>query len=191
MADVISRLDRFLRQTPQVGREVYIAKGAIVTGAVKLGDHSSIWFNAVLRGDIERIEVGHHTNIQDNAVIHVADDLPCLIGDYVTVGHSANVHACTVGPRTLIGMGAIVLDGAVVEEECIIGAHALVPPGKRIPAGSMVVGIPGKVSRALSPEERTGLRVWADKYVANAAYCLKHGINLGGVLPSNAGSSSV
>lgn len=185
MADVISRLDRFLRQTPQVGHEVYIAKGAIVTGTVKLGDHSSIWFNAVLRGDIERIEVGHHTNIQDNAVIHVADDLPCLIGDYVTVGHSANVHACTVGPRTLIGMGAIVLDGAVVEQECIIGAHALVPPGKRIPAGSMVVGIPGKVSRALSPEERAGLRVWADKYVANAAYCLKHGINLGAVLAPN------
>lgn len=176
MSDVTARLDRFLRQQPTCGREVYIARGAIVIGAVTLGDHSSVWYNAVLRGDIERIVVGHHTNIQDNAVIHLADDLPCLIGDYVTVGHGAIVHACKVGNECLIGMGATVLDGAVIGDQCLIGANSLVPPGKHIPAGSLVMGMPGKVVKALTPEERAHLKDWAQKYVDNSAYCLKNGI---------------
>lgn len=184
MSDVIHRLESFLRRAPRLGTGVYIAKGGVVVGDVTLGDHSSVWYNAVLRGDIERIVVGHHSNIQDNAVLHLADDLPCLIGDYVTVGHSAVVHACTVGNECLIGMGATLLDGAVIGDQCIIGAHALVPPGKRIPPGSMVMGVPGKVIRELTPEERAGLRHWAEKYVHNAAYCLSHGINVGAPLPS-------
>ncbi len=184
MTDVRSRLDRFLRCSPRVGKGVYIARGAVVLGDVTLGEASSVWYNAVLRGDIERIVVGRGSNIQDNAVVHLADDLPCLIGDYVTVGHSAIVHACTIGDECLIGMGATVLDGAVIGEQCIIGAQSLVPPGKHIPPGSVVMGVPGKIVKQLSAEERAGLRTWADKYVANAAYCLEHQIGLGAPLAS-------
>jgi carbonic anhydrase/acetyltransferase-like protein (isoleucine patch superfamily) len=179
MSDVTSRLEKFLRQKPRLGQGVYIAQGAVVFGDVTLGDYSSVWYNAVLRGDIERIVVGHHTNIQDNAVVHLADDMPCILGDYVTVGHSAVVHACTVGNECLIGIGATVLDGAVIGDQCLIAAGSVVPPGKKIAPGSMVVGVPGKVVRELSMEERAGLRVWADKYVANAEYCLRNQIHLG------------
>ena len=174
------RLNTFLRRTPRLGPGVYIARGAVVIGDVSLGDHSSVWYNAVLRGDINRIEVGQHTNIQDNAVIHLADDFPCIIGNYVTVGHSAIVHACTVGDETLVGMGATILDGARIGQHCIIGANALVTQGTEIPDGSLVLGSPGRVMRSLSTEERATLKSWADKYVENAAYCLKNGINLGG-----------
>jgi len=153
---------------------VYIACGAVVIGDVTLGDHSSVWYNAVLRGDINRIEVGHHTNIQDNAVLHLADDYPCVVGNYVTIGHSAIVHACTVGNEVLIGMGAMILDGAVIGDQCLIGAGALVTMGTEIPPGSMVMGSPAKVIRALEPQERAQLKSWAVKYVENAAYCLKH-----------------
>ncbi len=111
-------------------------------GDVTLGDHVSVWYNAVLRGDINRIVVGHHTNIQDNAVLHLADDLPCIVGDYVTIGHSAVVHACTVRDECLIGMGAVVLDGAVIGRQCLIGARALVTQGCQIPEGSLVLGAP-------------------------------------------------
>ncbi|MBI1839497.1 MAG: gamma carbonic anhydrase family protein [Verrucomicrobia bacterium] len=176
MKTVADRLDQFLRQTPALGKDVFVARGAVVIGAVTLGDGASVWYNAVLRGDIERIVVGRGTNIQDNAVVHLADDLPCVIGDHVTVGHSAIVHACAIGNECLIGMGATVLDGAVIGDQCVIGAQSLVPPGKNIPAGSLVMGVPGKIVRQLSDEERQGLRAWAEKYVQNAAYCLKHRI---------------
>lgn len=178
MSSEVRQLETFLRKKPVLGAGVYIARGAVVLGDVTLGDYSSVWYNAVVRGDINRIVIGHHTNIQDNAVLHLADDHPCLVGDYVTVGHSAIVHACTVGNEVLVGMGATILDGAVIGDQSIVGANALVPQGKIIPPGSLVVGSPAKVSRALAPPEREELRVWAEKYVANAAYCLKHGINV-------------
>jgi carbonic anhydrase/acetyltransferase-like protein (isoleucine patch superfamily) len=181
MGDLDKQLDTFLRAKPKLGSGVYIAKTAIVVGDVRMGDHSSVLYHAVVRGDINYIEVGHHTNVQDNAVLHLADDFPCILGNYVTVGHSAIVHACTIGNEVLIGMGAIVLDGAVVGDQCLIGAGALVVGGMQIPAGSMVLGSPAKVVRALTAEERAGLKNWADKYVDNGAYCLKHGINVGGV----------
>jgi carbonic anhydrase/acetyltransferase-like protein (isoleucine patch superfamily) len=176
------QLDTFLRKPPVLGAGVYIARGAVVLGDVTLGDHSSVWYNAVVRGDINRIVLGHHTNIQDNAVIHLADDFPCLIGDWVTVGHSAIVHACTVGDETLVGMGAVLLDGAVIGRQCLIGAKAVVTPGSRIPDGSMVLGTPGKIVRVLTEQERGNLKLWAEKYVHNAAYCLAHGINVSGPL---------
>ena len=179
MSDLRAQLDQFLGQTPKLGHGVYLAQTAVVVGDVTLGDHSSIWYHAVLRGDINRIVVGHHSNIQDNAVLHLADDYPCLVGNYVTIGHSAIVHACTIGDECLIGMGAVVLDGAVVGEQSLIGAKALVTQRMKIPPGSLVMGAPAKVVRALTPEERAGLKHWADKYVANAAYCLEHGINVG------------
>jgi carbonic anhydrase/acetyltransferase-like protein (isoleucine patch superfamily) len=153
-------------------------------GDVTIGDHSSVWYNAVLRGDINFIRIGHHSNIQDNSVVHLADDYPAIIGNYVTVGHSAIIHACVVGDESLIGMGATILDGAEIGEQCLIGAHSLVTPGTVIPAGSLVLGSPAVVKRALSPRERANLKGWADKYVANGAYCRKHGINVGRPLPS-------
>jgi carbonic anhydrase/acetyltransferase-like protein (isoleucine patch superfamily) len=173
------QLGQFLRRQPTLGRGVYIAQGAVVLGDVTLGDHASVWYNAVLRGDINRIVVGHHSNVQDNAVLHLADDFPCVLGNWVTVGHGAIVHACTVEDEVLIGMGATILDGAVIGAQSIIGANALVTQGTQIPPGSMVLGAPAKVIRQLTPEQRVGLRVWAEKYVGNAAYCLRHGINIG------------
>lgn len=174
-----NQLDTFLAKRPALGRGVYIAKGAVVLGDVTIGDHSSVWYNAVVRGDINRIVIGHHTNVQDNAVVHLADDYACLIGNHVTVGHSAIVHACTVGDECLIGMGAVILDGAVVGEQCLIGAKALVTQRMQVPPGSLVMGSPARIVRALTPEERSGLKGWADKYVTNAAYCLEKKINVG------------
>jgi len=183
MDSLVRQLDRFLRKLPTIGREVYIARTAVVVGDVTLGDHSSVWYQATLRGDINRIVVGHHSNIQDNAVLHLADEYGCLIGNWVTVGHSAIVHACTIGDESLVGMGATILDGAVVGNQCLIAAGAVVTPGTQIPDGSMVVGMPAKVLRSLKPEERAKLKGWAEKYVENAAYCLQHGINAGGPMP--------
>src|SRR6266487_6901799 len=153
MADVVEQLETFLRKKPTIGPNVYIAQGAVLVGDVTIGDYSSVWHNAVLRGDINRIVIGHHTNIQDNAVVHLADEYPCLVGNWVTVGHSAVVHACTVGDESLIGIGAVVLDGAVIGRQCVIGAKALITPGTEIPDGSMVFGAPGRVVRALSKDE--------------------------------------
>jgi carbonic anhydrase/acetyltransferase-like protein (isoleucine patch superfamily) len=186
MQSVPDQLETFLRKQPQLGKGVYIATGAIVVGDVTLGDCSSVWYNAVLRGDINQIVVGRYTNIQDCAVLHLADDFPCRVGNYVTIGHSAIVHACTVGDEALIGMGAVILDGAVIGEQCLIGAKALVVQGARIPAGSLALGVPAKVVRELSPSERVALRVSAERYAENAAYCLRHGINHSAPLPSGA-----
>ena len=175
-----AQLDKFLGKKPRLGKGVYIAKTATVIGDVTLGAHSSVWYGAVLRGDINRIAIGHHSNIQDNAVLHLADDFPCLVGNWVTVGHSAIVHACKVGDEVLVGMGAIILDGAVIGKQSLIGAGALVTQGVKIPPGSLVLGSPAKVVRKLTPKERAGLKWWAEKYVANTAYCLKHNIGVGG-----------
>jgi carbonic anhydrase/acetyltransferase-like protein (isoleucine patch superfamily) len=176
------QFDRFLRKKPKLGRGVYIAKTAVVIGDVTIGAHSSVWYGAVLRGDINRIVVGHHTNIQDNAVLHLTDDFPCVLGNWVTVGHSAIVHACQVGDEVLVGMGAVILDGAVIGKQSIVGARSLVKQGMKIPPGSLVVGAPARVVRKLTKKERAKLKWWAQKYVDNTAYCLKHGINVGGPL---------
>lgn len=178
MPDYDAQLDKFLRRKPVLGNGVYIANTATVVGDVTLGEHSSVWYGAVLRGDINRIVVGHHTNIQDNAVLHLADDFPCIVGNHVTIGHSAIVHACTVGDDVLIGMGAVILDGAEIGAQSLIGAKALVKQGMKIPPGSLVVGMPARVVRALTDDEKKALRASAEKYAANAAYCLKNKINV-------------
>jgi carbonic anhydrase/acetyltransferase-like protein (isoleucine patch superfamily) len=175
---LLKQFQTFLHKKPTIGQNVYIAKGAVVFGDVTLGDHSSIWYNAVARGDINRVVVGHHTNIQDNSVLHLADDYPCIVGNYVTVGHSAIVHACTIGDEVLVGMGATILDGATIGEQCLIGANALVTPGSKIPPGSLVLGSPAKVLRKLTSKERAKLKTWAEKYVRYATYCLEHNINV-------------
>ncbi len=178
------QLDEFLRSQPALHRGVYVAAGAVVLGAVTIGEFSSIWPNAVLRGDINRIVLGHHTNVQDNSVLHVADQQTCTLGNYVTAGHGVILHACTVGDEVLVGMGSVVLDGAVIGEQSIIGARALVPQGMRIPPGSLVMGVPGRLVRELSPQERAGIKGLAEKYVELAAYYLKHRINVSPVLTS-------
>jgi gamma-carbonic anhydrase len=185
MPDLELQFSAHLRKSPNLGANVYIAKGAVVLGDVTLGDGVSVWYNAVLRGDINRIVVGAGTNIQDTAVLHLADDHPCVLGNYVTVGHGAMVHACTVGNEVLLGMRSIVLDGAEIGDHCIIGAGALVPQGLRVPPGSLVLGSPGRIARALTPEERSGIKGLAEKYIQAAAYCLKHGINVSAPLPSS------
>jgi gamma-carbonic anhydrase len=177
VADVAKQLETFLARKPTLGQGVYIARGAVVIGDVTLGDYSSAWYNAVLRGDINRILVGHHTNIQDNAVLHVADDFPCVVGNYVTVGHAAILHACTIADEVLVGMGTTILDGAVVGESSLIGANALVTQRTQIPPGSLVLGSPARVVRDLTAEERRELRMSADKYAENAGYCLRQHIN--------------
>src|SRR5437762_3968714 len=121
MTDVVRQLEAFLQRKPAIGQGVYLAQGAVIVGDVAIGDHSSVWFNAVARGDINRIVVGHHTNIQDNSVLHLADDYPCVVGNYVTVGHSAIIHACTIGNEVLVGMGTTILDGATIGDQCLIG----------------------------------------------------------------------
>ena len=179
MNELAPQLDKFLRRQPRLGKGAFIARTAVVIGDVTLGAYSSVWYSAVLRGDINRIVVGHHSNVQDNAVLHLADDFACVLGNWVTVGHGAIVHACRVGDECLVGMGAVILDGAVIGKQSIIGAKALVTQGAKIPPGSLVLGAPAKVVRKLTKEERAGLKWWAQKYVDNGAYCLKHGINVG------------
>ena len=182
MSTLHEHLDRFLRRKPTVEKGVYIARNAIVVGDVTLGENSSVWYNATLRGDINRIVVGHHSNVQDNAVLHLAMELPCLIGNRVTIGHSAIVHACTVGDECLIGMGATILDGAEIGAQSIVGANALVTQYTQIPPGSMVLGSPAKIVRTLNTEERALLKKWSEHYVENAAYCLANNIGVGGPL---------
>ncbi|GBC84092.1 Carnitine operon protein CaiE [bacterium HR11] len=144
----------FRGKTPVVDPTAWVAPTATLIGDVVLGPHVSVWFGAVLRADMHFIRVGAYSNLQDNVVVHVTKDLyPTEIGEYVTVGHGAIVHACRVGSRCLIGMGAIVMDGAEVGDESLVAAGALVPPGMRIPPRSLVMGVPARVVRALSDEE--------------------------------------
>lgn len=163
--DFSTRIDRYLGKAPKVHPTAFVAPGATVIGDVTLGEESSVWFGTVLRGDINQIVIGPRSNVQDGAVVHLADDYGTLVGELVTVGHKAILHACAVDNEVLIGMGAIVLDGAEIGARSIIGAGALVTGGKKIPPGSLVLGSPGKVVRQLTDEEQRGIRVWADRYV--------------------------
>ena len=151
-----------------IDKTVFIADGARVLGDVEIGKNSSVWFNAVIRADSAKVKIGSRSNIQDNAVIHTSKDFGVRIGDNVTVGHGAIVHGCTVKNNVMIGMGAIVLNGAVIEENCIIGAGALVTQGKVIPAGSLVFGNPAKIVRNLTDQEIRSITDNAASYVKEA-----------------------
>jgi gamma-carbonic anhydrase len=151
--------------SPTIHPSAFVAASADVIGRVTLHEESSVWYQATLRGDINEIVIGPRSNVQDNAVIHLSDDHGCYLGELVTVGHSAILHACTVKDQVLVGMGAIVLDGAVIGERSIIGAGALVTGGMVIPPGSLVLGSPAKVVRTLSLEEQAKVKNWALKYV--------------------------
>lgn len=158
-------------KTPDIHPSAFVAPGAVVRGEVHLAENSSVFYNAVLRGDRAPISIGEGTNIQDNCVVHVEYDLPVTVGKNVTVGHGAILHGCTVGDETLIGMGAIVLNGAQIGKSCLIGAGALVTQNAVIPDGCMAVGSPAKVKRPLTPEEMDGLRQSAADYRQEAQAC--------------------
>lgn len=159
------RIDHFLGTKPLIPESAFVAHSATVVGAVILGENSSIWFNATLRGDINSINLGACSNIQDGAVVHVADAFGVEIGELVTVGHNAIVHACSIESEVLIGMGSIIMDGAHIGTRSIIGAGALVTGGTQIPPGSLVLGSPAKVVRTLSLKEQDGIKEWALRYV--------------------------
>jgi|SRR5688572_5355517 len=163
--DIKERLARHLGKKPDVAKAAFVASNATVVGNVTLGPLSSVWYGAVLRGDIHSIEIGEGSNVQDLAVVHLADDYGVKVGKYTTIGHSAIIHACTIGDECLIGMGATILDGAVIGDHCIVGANSLVTQRFVAPAGSMILGSPAKVVRSLKESELLGLRSWAEKYI--------------------------
>ena len=162
----------YLDKMPILGAHVYAHPSCQIIGDVTIGDDSSVWCNAVLRGDVNRIVIGKGTSIQDVAVGHVShktpdkpDGSPLIVGDYVTVGHSAILHGCTIGNECLIGMGTVILDDAVIPGHVMIGAGSLVPPGKTLESGMLYVGRPVKAVRALTPEETAYLRYSAEHYI--------------------------
>ncbi|HOI23940.1 MAG TPA: gamma carbonic anhydrase family protein [Spirochaetales bacterium] len=154
----------------------YVSPSASITGDVRLGEGSSIWHNATLRGDLAPIRVGGGSNVQDGAVLHVAQDLPCVLGEDVIVGHGAIVHGCRVADRCLIGMGAIILNGAEIGEESIVGAGALVTEGKKIPPRSLVLGNPAKIVRQVKDEEVKQIIASAGHYRELAGSAAREGL---------------
>lgn len=155
----------YLDHSPVIGKEVFIAPNASVIGQTRLGDRVSIWFGSVLRGDIAAVEVGEGSNIQDNSVLHVGDDDPCIVKRNVVVGHNAILHGCTIEDGCVIGMGTIILNRAVIGEGSVVGAGALVTQGTIIPPYSLVLGSPARMRRELTDEERREQSVFAPKYV--------------------------
>ena len=150
---------------PKLGERVFVDVSAQVIGDVELGDHASVWMNAVIRGDVHSIRIGPYSSIQDNCVVHVfKEQHPTVVEDHVTVGHSVTLHGCRIGSLCLIGMGATILNDARVGDECVIAAGTLVPEGMEVPPRSLVMGVPGKVRRPITEEEREGLRRYAANY---------------------------
>ncbi|RME71794.1 MAG: gamma carbonic anhydrase family protein [Verrucomicrobia bacterium] len=163
------QFETFLARDPEIDPSAYVAPGATLIGAVRLAPHSSVWPGCVLRADINSIEIGEGSNVQDGTIVHLADNYGVKVGRYVTIGHAAIIHACTIEDECLIGMGATILDGAVIGHNSIIGANTLVTQGTHIPPGSLVIGVPGKVVKTLPPEKQAGIRKWAEKYIKVAA----------------------
>jgi carbonic anhydrase/acetyltransferase-like protein (isoleucine patch superfamily) len=152
---------------PRLGARVFVAPGAVVAGDVELGDDVSVWFGAVLRGDVNWIRIGAATNIQDGTIIHVTHERhPTVIGQGVVVGHQAVLHGCVIEDGALVGIGARVLDGAVVEAGAQVGAGAVVTPGHRVPAGHLALGIPARPVRPLDDDEKAEIQAIRDRYVA-------------------------
>ncbi len=160
---------RYQERIPQIGKQVFVADSADVIGSVILGDRASVWFNAVIRGDTDTISIGAGSNVQDNAVIHTDPGIQVVIGENVTIGHSAVVHGCVIGDYSLVGINAVILNGAHVGRYCLIGANALVPEGMQIPDHSLVLGTPAKVVRQLNDDAVAGLRHSAQVYQEKAA----------------------
>lgn len=150
---------------PEIHPSVFITPGATVIGAVSLAEECSVWYGSVIRGDINRIIIGAQSNVQDGCILHVSDDYPAILGERVTLGHRAIVHACTVGDEVLVGMGAIILDGAEIGPRCTIAAGALVTKGTKAPEGSLLVGSPARIVKTLTLEDQRANAALALKYV--------------------------
>lgn len=163
-----SNFDRTRIRPQQIAADVFIAAGAQIVGDVTIGEESSVWFNAVIRGDCEAIRIGLGTNVQDNCVLHADPGFPCRVGDGVTIGHAAVVHGAKLGDNVVIGMHAVVMNGADVGRDSLVAVGAVVTEGTVIPPGSLVLGLPGKVVRALSADEIARNRRSAEHYIANA-----------------------
>ncbi len=159
-------LDGVSVKTPESGR-FYVASNAVVIGKVELCEDSSVWFNAVLRGDNELIRIGARSNIQDGCVLHTDPGYPLDVAEDCTIGHMVMLHGCTIGRGTLVGIGSIILNGTTIGEECLIGANTLIPEGKTIPPRSMVLGSPGKIVKQLSDEDVERFSKGAGRYVTN------------------------
>jgi len=158
-------LHEYKGKWPKLGERVYIAEGAQIVGDVEIGDHSSVWFNCVIRGDVDIVRIGRHTNIQDGSIGHVMrNECPLILHDYVTVGHGVMLHGCTIESHCLIGMRATIMNHAVVGEHSIVGAGALITENTKIPPRSLVLGLPARVKRALTDEEVAGIDEYARRY---------------------------
>jgi carbonic anhydrase/acetyltransferase-like protein (isoleucine patch superfamily) len=165
----LTMIRTFRGTRPIVHPSCFIEDSAQLIGAVEIGEDSSVWFNTVIRGDVNEICIGRRTNIQDLSMVHVlSDEHPTRIGDDVTVGHHVVLHGCTLGSRILVGMAAVVMDGVEVGDDCLIAAGALLPPGMKVPSGSVVVGSPAKVRRAVTAGEREWFSRSAQSYVSYA-----------------------
>lgn len=161
----MSSIIEYKGKKPVLGERVFLAEGARVIGDVEIGDDSSVFYNAVIRADLAEIRIGKRTNIQDNVSIHLSQDVGVLVGDEVTVGHNAILHACTIEDNVLIGMGAIVMDGARIRKNSVVAAGALVPQNKEYPEGSLIVGAPARVARQLTEEEIRRFREGVQHYI--------------------------
>jgi carbonic anhydrase/acetyltransferase-like protein (isoleucine patch superfamily) len=163
-------------KAPRLHESVFAVEGALVIGDVEIGADSSLWFGAIVRGDVNSIRIGARTNVQDHSVVHVTSRThPTSIGDDVTLGHRVTLHGCTVKDRCIIGIGAVILDGAVVGEESMVAAGTLVPPGMVVPPRTLVMGSPAKVKRELTPAEVAHLRQSAENYVRYARQYVAEG----------------
>ena len=171
MSDKLSQnggpiIESFMGLSPEISQSAFLASSAVISGAVRIGDDVSIWHNVTLRGDANYITIGKGTNIQDNSCVHIdSSRYPTIIGDYVTIGHSAIIHACTLGDESFVGMGAIVMDGAVIEPQAMVAAGAMVTPGKTVPSGELWAGRPAKKMRDLTEGEMAELRISALRYI--------------------------
>ncbi|MDQ2652385.1 MAG: gamma carbonic anhydrase family protein [Chloroflexota bacterium] len=163
---------------PRIAHGVYLAPGCVIIGDVEIGLHASVWFNAVLRGDVAPIRLGERSNVQDNAVLHLDAGTPCIVGDEVTIGHSAIVHGTHVGDGVTIGMGAVVLSRSTIGQEAIVAAAALVPEDAVVPPGALVMGVPAREKRQLTPEERLKSRENAARYVRNAVLYMQESLTV-------------
>lgn len=159
------KLIPYLNTFPRIDESVFLASGSKIIGDVEIGRNSSVWYNTVIRGDVNYVKIGERTNIQDNSMLHVTNQkFPLIIGDKVTIGHSVSLHGCVIKNLSLIGIGSTVLDGAIIEEFSMVAAGSLVKPGFIVPSGKLVAGVPAKVIRDLSKEELEEFEISANRY---------------------------
>jgi gamma-carbonic anhydrase len=187
---VLQRLDQFLVANPVIASGVYVAPNATLLGKISIGSGSSVWFQSVIRADINEIRIGSETNIQDGSILHVADRYGLAIGNQVSCGHRAILHACTIHDRVLVGMSAVIMDGVEVGAGSIVGAGALLTKGTSVPPGSLVLGSPAKVVRLLTASEQKRIEELAAKYVSVGKYYLERKSGVAGVQELRNGMAS-